>query len=225
MRNYIFVTNLQNSLTLIMKIDTNKYKNIIFDLGGVILNIDYNLTVKAFTQLNTPNFDSLFSKAKQTDLFDLFEKGQITPFEFRKRLRIQLNSELTDEAIDNCWNALLLDLPLERLQLLQKLAITHRTFLLSNTNEIHINRFNIYLKERFNVADLSNYFEKVYLSYEVGMRKPDVEIFHKVLNDNNLEPEETLFIDDSGQHIQTAKKIGIKTYLLDVNAESILDLF
>ncbi|MEO6903200.1 MAG: HAD family phosphatase [Bacteroidia bacterium] len=208
-----------------MKIDINNYKNIIFDLGGVILNIDYNLTVKAFAQLTTSNFDSLFSKAKQTNLFDLFEKGEITPVEFRKKLRSQLNCELADEAVDDCWNALLLDLPIERLHLLQKLASKHRIFLLSNTNEIHINRFNIYLKERFNVADLSTYFEKVYLSYEVGMRKPDEEIFYKVLNDNNLKPEETLFIDDSEQHIQAAKKIGINTYLLDVKEESILDLF
>jgi putative hydrolase of the HAD superfamily len=116
-------------------------------------------------------------------------------------------------------------LPSERLQLLQKLKTTHRTFLLSNTNEIHINRFNIYLKEYFNIPNLSKYFEKMYLSYEVGMRKPDLEIFYKILNDNNLRSEETIFIDDSEQHLDAAKKIGIDTYLLHVKEESILDLF
>jgi putative hydrolase of the HAD superfamily len=208
-----------------MKIDTDNYKNIIFDLGGVILNIDYSLTVKAFAQLNIPHFDSFFSKAKQTNLFNLFEKGQVTSLEFRQRLRSELNCDLADDSIDNCWNALLLDLPSERLQLLQKLKTTHRTFLLSNTNEIHINRFNIYLKEYFNIPNLSKYFEKMYLSYEVGMRKPDLEIFYKILNDNNLRSEETIFIDDSEQHLDAAKKIGIDTYLLHVKEESILDLF
>jgi len=208
-----------------MNVPAGTYKNIIFDFGGVIINIDYNLTAKAFQQLGLDNFDELFSKAKQSDLFDLYEKGLITSAEFRARLKHILNVQVDDAQIDKAWNAMLLDLPQERLDLLQKLKGTHRTFLLSNTNEIHIDTIWDSLRKDMGIADFTNYFEKVYLSYAVHMRKPDAGIFELVLKENNLVPEETLFIDDSPQHIETAQKLGIHTYWLDVNKESILDLF
>lgn len=208
-----------------MNAPAGTYKNIIFDFGGVIINIDYNLTAKAFQQLGLDNFGELFSKAKQSDLFDLYEKGRITSDEFRTRLKQFLNADLDAAQIDRAWNAMLLDLPQERLNLLQKLKNTHRTFLLSNTNEIHINTIWDSLKNNMGIDDFTAYFEKTYLSYCVQMRKPDAEIFELVLTENNLEPGETLFIDDSPQHIEAAKKLGIQTYWLDVNAESILDLF
>lgn len=210
-----------------MAFEANKYKNIIFDLGGVVLNIDYFLAVKAFKNLGLGDFDTFFSQAQQKQLFDLYEKGEISSVDFRNELRIYCNPALAglDTAIDKAWNSMLLDLPQKRLDLLMRLKQKHRTFLLSNTNEIHIDYFNAYLQNNFHIPDLSGYFEKMYLSYKVGMRKPDVEIFELVLSENKLDPKETLFIDDSIQHVESAKTLGIQTYWLDVKKESILDLF
>jgi putative hydrolase of the HAD superfamily len=208
-----------------MPLDLNNYKNIIFDFGGVIINIDYNLTINAFREMGLRNFEEQFSKAKQKQLFDLYEKGQITSHEFRTELRTVFNAKPTVAAIDTAWNAMLLDLPKERLELLERLKATHRTFLLSNTNEIHIDTIYKSLHANMGITDLSAYFEKVYLSYKMNMRKPDAGIFAHVLRENGLKASETLFIDDSPQHIEAAKKLGIHTYLLDVEKESILDIF
>ncbi len=201
------------------------YKNIIFDFGGVIINIDYHLTTKAFRELGLDNFDELFSKLKQSDLFDRYEKGLISSSDFRTALKSNFHLNVDDATFDKAWNAMLLDIPTERLALLKRLKSTHRTFLLSNTNEIHIDTIYERMKTEMNIPDFSVYFEKIYLSYKVKMRKPDIEIFELVLNENNLDPAETLFIDDSPQHLEGAKKLGIQTYWLDVNKESIMDLF
>lgn len=208
-----------------MAINLAEYKNIIFDLGGVLLNIDYNLTTKAFSDMGVENFNELFSKANQTQLFDLYEKGKISSDEFRARVKTYLKNNNSNSDIDNAWNCMLLDFPKERFELLHKVKKSHRTFLLSNTNDIHIKKFSEYLIHNFGMADLTNYFEEIYLSYEVGMRKPDAEIFEMVLSKNKLLPEETLFIDDSPQHIEGAKKIGIHAYWLNLEKETVMDLF
>ena len=208
-----------------MKLNLDKYKNIIFDLGGVIYNINYQLTINAFKDLGISNFDQLFSQAKQQQLFDRYEKGHITTIEFRKSINAMCGNQLSDKQIDGAWNALLLDLPASRLEVLSKVNKTHRIFLLSNTTELHIGAINDYLKENFNNNDLHPYFEKVYFSYEIGMRKPDTEIFQYVLNENALKAEETLFIDDSIQHIEGARKLEIQAYWLDITKESIETVF
>ncbi len=208
-----------------MIIPYKNYKNIIFDLGGVILNIDYSLTVDEFAELGITDFRHLFSQAKQSGLFDLMDKGKVSPADFRAEIKKHLKSPVEDYRIDEAWNAMLLNLPKERLELLKRIKTTHRTFLVSNTNEIHINTFHDYLQKNFGIPDLSGYFEKIYLSYKIGMRKPDAEIFKLVLEENHLLPHETLFIDDSVQHIEGAKKLGIETYLLDTTKESITDIF
>jgi putative hydrolase of the HAD superfamily len=207
-----------------MKIVLSNYKNIIFDLGGVILNIDYSLTSTAFSNVGITNFDDLFSQAQQQQLFDKYEKGLISSSDFRNEIRTISKKNLSDTIIDDAWNAMLLDLPIARLELLQVVKETHRTFLLSNTNDIHIQTLNKYLQHSFNINDFNDYFEKKYLSYEVGMRKPDAEIFEFVLSENNIVPSETLFIDDSRQHIEGAKNVGIHTHWLQ-KGETILDLF
>ena len=208
-----------------MNIQANKYKNIIFDLGGVILNIDYDLTAKAFAELGLPKFNELFSKAKQEKVFDLYEKGLISSSGFRDALNNAMKTPVSYGTIDAAWNAMLLDLPSSRLDVLKKVKKTHRTFLLSNTNEIHIEWFFNSLQQHFGIPDLSGHFEKVYLSYKLQLRKPDPEIFQYVLENNGLDPSETLFIDDSTQHIESARKLGIQTYWLDVKKEDITQLF
>ncbi len=207
-----------------MLIESNKYKNIIFDLGAVIINIDHSLTSKAFNDFGLDLSDPMFQKVQQ-QLFDSYEKGEMASQDFRIKIKSYFKKALNDIEFDMAWNAMLLNLPIERLGLLQQLKTRYRTFLLSNTNEIHFQWIVKYLEDHYKINDLSSFFEKSYLSYKLGMRKPDAEIFNLVLKANNLDPTKTLFIDDSESNIEGAQKLGIATYWLDVNKESILDLF
>lgn len=208
-----------------MVINPNKIKNIIFDLGGVIINIDYALLIEAFSKIGLPHFEAYFSQKEQKKLFDLYEKGMISSQDFREELKKQCKPGTTDSDIDSAWNAMVLDLPKERLDFLIRIKNRYRTFLLSNTNEIHMIFINNYLRKQFEIDSLNEHFEKVYLSFEVKMRKPDAEIFELILNQNTLSKEETLFIDDSLQHVDSACSLGISTILLDVKKESVIDLF
>jgi glucose-1-phosphatase len=187
---------------------------IIFDLGGVILNIDYQLPVKAFRKLGIEDFSTHFSQAAQSNLLDDYETGQITSQDFIDAVRGFVKPEVTNDQIVEAWNSILLDLPEQRLFTLEKAAENHRIFLLSNTNDLHIESFNRYLLDEFQLPSLEPFFEQLYLSYEVGLRKPDPRIFEYVLQDAGLDPQNTLFIDDSIQHIQSANELGILTHHL-----------
>jgi len=134
-----------------------------------------------------------------------------------------IKQDSTDEMIDEAWNAMILDFPKERINFLLSCKSKYRTFLLSNTNAIHFPVYNNQLKENFQINNLSDLFEKAYYSYRLGLRKPDKEIFEMVLKENNLNPEETLFIDDSPAHIATADKLGIKTILLK-HTKTLMDI-
>lgn len=204
----------------------SEFQNIIFDFGGVILNLDYHRTTKAFRDLGISDFDERYSQLSQTDLFDQFERGEISPETFRKGLNSVLNEKIADEALDAAWNAMLLDLPSERLKILEKLHSEKRICLLSNTNEIHIERFESDLKKAHGLKNLTLFFDEVYYSCRVGMRKPEERIFEFVLKEQNFKASETLFIDDSPQHIEGAQKVGLNTYHLRADlGETILDLF
>lgn len=201
-------------------------KNIIFDLGGVILNIDYHLTINEFKKLGFDNFDTLFTQASQTGIFDKLDKGLVTPAEFRNGVREVAGKPFTDAQIDYAWNAMLLDFPTHRLKLLEQVKSQYRTFLLSNTNQIHIEVYNQILFNTFGVKDLSRFFEKEYYSHVIHMRKPDAEVYEFILNQNGLKAEETLFIDDSEQHVIGARSVGINAYHLNLKlGESIENLF
>jgi HAD superfamily hydrolase (TIGR01509 family) len=202
----------------------HNYKNIIFDLGGVILNLDFTRTEKAFAELGLTDFDSIYSKSKQQAVFDVFEKGEMSASQFRNEMRKYLNENISDKQIDTAWNAMLLDLPKARLNLLAKLKKDHSLFLLSNTNEIHYNSFTSYFAKEHQMKDLSHIFIKEYFSHQIGKRKPDAEIFEYVLNENALDPTQTLFIDDSIQHIEGAKKCGVNGLWLEKGG-TILELF
>jgi putative hydrolase of the HAD superfamily len=193
-------------------------KNIIFDLGGVIIDIDYNLAAAAFKKLGIVDFDNFYSKAKQSSLFDDFEKGLISNSDFRASLRQYLPESVTDHQIDEAWNAMLLGIPSHRVDFLQKVANKYRVFLLSNTNRIHIDAFTQYNDEKFGKGYFEDIFEYCYFSSDIAMRKPDAEIFEFVLTENGLTKEETIFIDDSIQHVQGALSTGIYAELLKVEA-------
>lgn len=192
----------------------NGIKNIIFDLGGVIINLDYDATREAFIQLGFRDFDAVYSQVQQGGLFDAMDKGEITPGEFRNKIRQCIDRDVSDDEIDAAWNAMLLDVPADRIELLKQLKEKYRLFLLSNTNSIHVKQFSADLQHVYGTPDFTPYFEKWYYSCAMGMRKPDAEIFEYLLNENQLRAEETLFIDDSVQHIEGAQKCGLKTLYL-----------
>lgn len=200
-------------------------RHIIFDLGGVILNIDYNLTQKAFVDIGITNFDDIYSQLSQIFLFDELEKGNIGKEEFVAELKKVTPAHITESQIITAWNAMLLDFPLRRLQILQQLRLHYDLFLLSNTNEIHEAEFNRILMDVNGIPNIGTFFDKVYLSHRVGLRKPMKEIFERVLTDNTINPKHTLFIDDSPQHIESAKALGIQTIYLEKGMAIEKDIF
>jgi putative hydrolase of the HAD superfamily len=198
-------------------------KSIIFDLGGVILNLDYSKTENEFKKIGVLNFNQLYSQKKQTLLFDDFEKGKIKPEEFISSLKDSENLKIKEIDFINAWNAMLLDIPIEKLQFINGLKKDYKIFLLSNTNEIHIKKFEKDLKKNNMLEQFYKCFDKIYYSSRMGKRKPEKNCFNQVLEENRLIAENTLFIDDSIQHIEGAEKAGIKTFHLEKN-KSILDL-
>lgn len=200
-------------------------KHIIFDLGGVLLNIDYSLTEQAFVAAGITNFPQLYSQLNQSSLFDKWEMGQIEREEFIETLQKASPATLTEDKIVHAWNAMLLDFPVRRLQLLQQLRMYYDLLLLSNTNEIHEQAFNDILMQSHGMPNIGVFFDKVYLSHRVGLRKPMREIFERVLDDNGLRAEHTLFIDDSPQHIAGARELGIQTIYLEKGMTIEKDIF
>jgi glucose-1-phosphatase len=194
----------------------------IFDLGAVILNINYQNTIDGFEKLGVKNTTSFYSKKTQTHLFNQIETGKISQKEFL----LQLQKETSDASIQqvkNAWNAMLLDLPEERIKLLKSLTQNYAIFLLSNTNALHICEFKRKLGNK-EYAEFYNLFDKVYYSHKIGFRKPQAEAFTIILKQNKLSAHEVLFIDDSPQHIEGAKKLGIQAYHLQEN-EDLTTLF
>jgi putative hydrolase of the HAD superfamily len=188
-------------------------KNIIFDLGGVILNIDYGQTANAFKKIGVVNFDKIYSQAKQGQVFDKLETGELTSDEFREYIK-EIVPSLQFSDIDKAWNAMLLDLPVRRIDLLKDLKKKYRLFLLSNTNEIHIKAFRKIIESSYGENIFDAIFEHQCYSSDIGMRKPNPDCFQYVLEKNSLEPSETLFIDDSIQHVEGARKLKIRAYHL-----------
>lgn len=197
---------------------------IIFDLGGVMLNLDTKLSVKAFAELSGLEEKEIYSKFLDEDWSYAFEKGEIDASAFRNELRKSLKVNLPDEQIDQAWNAMLLDLPISRLQMITNLKDKYQLFVLSNTNAIHIDVFNRMVAATTNGGSIMDYFDKVYYSCELGMRKPDTDIFTYVIDTNNLKPQETLFIDDMENNIFGAKSVGLRTVHLS-NQDYLTELF
>ncbi len=190
-------------------------KNIIFDYGNVIFSINFKRTQDAFEKLGVKNVEHFYAHGGHHPIFDRFEKGEITAAEFRDGIReITGHPHLTNEQIDSTWNSLLIGVPAGNHHLLLKLKAKYRTFLLSNINEIHLDFINAYLKKEFQMEGNEGLFEKIYYSHLMGKRKPNRDIFEQIMSENNLKPEETLFIDDSPQHLKTAAEMGIQTYLM-----------
>ena len=191
---------------------------IIFDFGDIFINLEKEAQIAAFKKLglNEPKPDLIAQN-------DLFEKGKITDEEFLKSFHNHIpNATLED--IKTAWNTIIGDFPLYRLEFLQLLKNKYRLFLLTNTDEIHINQFEQNVGISF-FSDFYQCFEKVYYSYEMGMRKPDLQIFSTLLNKHNLLPKNTLFVDDKKNNTDAAASLGIHVWNLEVGKEDVTDLF
>jgi haloacid dehalogenase superfamily, subfamily IA, variant 3 with third motif having DD or ED/haloacid dehalogenase superfamily, subfamily IA, variant 1 with third motif having Dx(3-4)D or Dx(3-4)E len=189
-------------------------KAIIFDFGGVILNIDFNKTHKAFADLGVKDFYEMYSQKNADHLFRHLEEGKLSEDEFYDAFRRSIKLELTNEQIKNAWNALLVSYRKEALNTLKVIKEKYQLYLLSNTNSIHQWAFNKIYDEEIGKGSLEDYFDKVYFSHKIGYRKPDKEAYEYVLKENNLSPAQTLFIDDSIQNIKPAEELGIQAIFL-----------
>lgn len=191
-----------------------KVKNVILDYGNVIFMIDFPKVRQAFMDLGIKNVDEFFGHHGQDSLFDAFDKGEISVPEFRDGVRKKADRyDLSDEQIDTAWNSLLIGVPEGKHEILENLRDNYRTFLCSNNNELHYAYCMNHIQEKYGVPSNDVFFERTYYSHLEGLRKPDAAIFERVLEQNNLIPEESLFIDDSPQHLEGAKKLGIQTVL------------
>lgn len=191
-----------------------KIKNLLFDLGGVLLNIDYHKTADAFKKLGVTKFDELYSQAGANDLFEALETGKITEADFYAALQQYCKPETSKQQIEGAWNSMLLNFRIESLDWLKSHKEQYNIFLLSNTNSIHLKAFNKIFEKEVAHSSLDDYFIKAYYSHNIQMRKPYTETYHFVLNDAGLKAEETLFIDDSINNIEGAKLAGLQIHHL-----------
>ena len=189
-------------------------KNIIFDMGGVLYNIDYNLTADAFKELGFTNFEAMYSQFTADEVFEKLETGQITPNEFYAIIQQKSDVEISATQIKNAWNAMLLGFRATAINHLIEIKDSYRIFLLSNTNAIHLEKVDQDYDTLKQSIGYDALFEQAWYSHKIGFRKPNEDIYEFILKEAGLNAEETLFIDDSFNNIETAKALGIQTHLL-----------
>jgi glucose-1-phosphatase len=191
-----------------------KIKNIVFDLGGVLMTLDPNLFIEALKQIDPENFHRIGPAMKNDSVFKEYETGKISSDEFVQRLSAHYPNQPSRDTVEAAWNAMLIDFSRERFDLLHSLRKQYRLFLLSNTNSIHISHCDRYVKNKFGISSLASIFEKAWYSHLVQLRKPDPEIYKFLLADAGILPEETLFIDDLSENTAAAEGVGIKVWTL-----------
>ena len=198
-------------------------KNIIFDLGNVLMNIDYGYTTNAFKSLGYTDFEKMYSMFKSNKVFDKLETGHISTTDFYKYMLEAGEGKVSQQDITSAWNAMLIDFRLESFAHLKELRKSHRLFLLSNTNEIHKAAFDRIFEAETGLASMDIFFDKAYYSNQIGYRKPNPDIFEFVLQDAGIIAGESFFVDDLYPNIETARQLGFKTHLL-LPGEKIEDL-
>lgn len=198
-------------------------KNIIFDLGNVLLNIDGEKTLDAFRKFGVDRFDDIYTLQQQSIIIDLLETGKMTQLEFVNQIREFFEQYISEDDILDAWNAMILDFPEDRINLVKQLGEKYSVFLLSNTNEIHYAFFKRKFKRQYKMR-FKELFTKAFLSHEIGMRKPNKRIFEYISKGAIIDPEQTLFIDDDQENIKSAQQLGFKTYWLKKD-EEIVELF
>lgn len=187
-------------------------KFLLFDLGGVIINLNTQLTVQSFAKLSGRSEEDVETAWHKEEVFKNFERGEINDTDFREFLRTWLKKPLLSDAqLDEAWNAMILDLPKERLDYLLRLKENYTVLLLSNTNNIHMECVNKRVKALSGEINLDPYFHRSYYSHLVGMRKPEPVIFHHILKEHNITTDQIIFLDDSAANLKGAEGVGIKT--------------
>ena len=186
--------------------------HLLFDFGGVLIDLDYDATPAAFRRLSRAGSTVEFTQAAQAGLFDQFETGHLSPAEFRTGLRAAYDLDASDAELDAAWHAMLLDVPAERLALIGELRRAgHQTALLSNTNALHIAEINQRLAAKYGFKNgIADVLDRVFYSQEVGLRKPGEAIFQHALREMNWRAKDVLFIEDSPQHVATARRLGLR---------------
>ena len=199
----------------------DNFDNIIFDLGGVILNIDPSRTVEAFSAIAGISASEIYQKYSQSTIFDDYEEGKLSSGEFRDGVRDLLKINCSDAELDLAWNAMLLNIPQSRIKILQNLKSKKKIYLLSNTNEIHHRQIEIIFRQSYGQLfnSLSDIFHQAYFSYYMKDRKPNSSIFQQVIDEQKLNPQLTLFIDDNQGNIEGAKTTQLQTLYLDKSSE------
>ena len=192
-----------------------KIKAVVFDFGNVIINIDFKRIYQTFAKFTAKSEAHIEKQITDNQLFRRYESGQFSDEQFREIIRQILGFPLSDTQIDTAWNAVLLDIPCDRIVLLQQIRQKYPIYLLSNTNNIHIKASNDYLKKAHGISHLDQLFDQLFLSYEMGMWKPDAEIYYSVLKQLKLPANETLFLDDNLHNIASAKALGFQTILVE----------
>jgi len=202
-----------------MKPDLTNIKNIIFDLGKVLLNLDFNASIVAFQKLGLKT-DVLDNKQAYSDpVFYELEVGKVTPEEFCNRVRKVLNNpNASDLQIEDAWYSMILDVPASRVKVVQDLSKNYNVYLFSNTNKIHIDRLHRAFKAEHGI-DFPSLFVKDYYSHEIHERKPDLSSYKKVIELSGVNPEESIFIDDLEKNIIGAQQSGLKTFWLKEGME------
>ena len=190
-------------------------KNIIFDLGGVLLNIDFSKTSRAFRELGVQNFDDFYSKESANQLFEQLETGHLSNIDFYSYMLQHCAAGTTKEQVQTAWNAILLDFRHESIRFLSSLQSQFRIYLLSNTNSIHHHAFTTDFRQVFNGAVFDSLFTKAYYSHQIGLRKPYASVYEFVLRDAGIAGAETLFIDDAAVNTRGAQQAGLHTKLLE----------
>lgn len=199
------------------------YKALLFDLGGVLIDINYHATEVAFEKLGVTDFKERYTQFAQNELFDRLECGQISAQHFINLLLSQTAAGTTPNQVVAGWNAMIGGFQQEKIALLERLAKALPLFMLSNTNELHWvpvqNAWKLSSKHEMEV-----YFQTIFLSHQIGKRKPAPETFIWVCEQMGFEPKDVLFIDDSPQHINGAKAAGLQTFFYE-DAASFYALF
>jgi putative hydrolase of the HAD superfamily len=190
------------------------YKAILFDLGGVLIDIDYQATERAFINLGVQDFAARYTQFTQEDLFDLFETGQISPQHFINKLLPITTPGTSPNQVYAAWNEMLGQFPLDKIEFLLAISKSTPIFMLSNTNAIH---WDVVLQrwKKATVQPMNTIFKQIYLSHEIGRRKPHPSTFEWVLEQMGIYADEVLFIDDSPQHVEGAKKAGLNAVLYE----------
>lgn len=201
-------------------------KNIIFDFGGVIYDIDMPAAADAFRDLGIKDFEQKFTEFTEANIFDRLETGHLTPEEFRDEFRKISGLEVSDHKLDGAWNALLIGFREERIRLIESIKEYYNIFLLSNSNIIHYKRYRQEFEDEFGYKTFDELFLEAFFSFEIGMRKPDHGIYEYVADKLDVKRSETLFIDDTEANIIAARETGLRGKFLDLaNKEDLMDLF